>query len=182
MKPIFTIHAGEYLVGSHIESHLKDVKVWIPAKDTGVDLLLTDQKIKKTVSLQIKFSKDFLVTNMGDLFQRNLLSCCWWTLNREKLEKSEADYWIFVLYTFNHKNTHFVIIKPSDLLNLLDKIHSKQKIINSYLWVTEKNKCWEARGLKKQDHILIAEGDYSNEDRDFTRFLNNWDQITREIS
>ena len=87
----------------------------------------------------------------------------------------------FLRYTFNHKNTQFVIINPSNLLNLLDKIHRKQKIINSYLWVTEKNKCWETRGIKKQDQILIAEDCYSNEDRDFTKFLNNWDQITREV-
>jgi hypothetical protein len=36
MKPIFTIHAGEYLVGSYIEEHYKYFNVWIPSKDTGI--------------------------------------------------------------------------------------------------------------------------------------------------
>src|SRR5690554_1866372 len=45
MQPLFTIHAGEYLVGSHIEQHLRDpngdkVNVWVPSKDTGIDLLV----------------------------------------------------------------------------------------------------------------------------------------------
>jgi hypothetical protein len=37
MKTLFTIHAGEYLVGSHIEQHFRRVNVWIPSRDTGVD-------------------------------------------------------------------------------------------------------------------------------------------------
>ena len=52
MQPLFTIHAGEYLVGSHIEQHLRDpngdkVNVWVPSKDTGIDLLVADKTNKK---------------------------------------------------------------------------------------------------------------------------------------
>lgn len=61
MQPLFTIHAGEYLVGSHIEQHLRDpngdnVNVWVPSKDTGVDVLVTDKTNKKTTSLQVKLA------------------------------------------------------------------------------------------------------------------------------
>jgi hypothetical protein len=42
MKPMFTIHSGEYLVGAHIERRFKRVNVWVPSRDTGVDLLLSD--------------------------------------------------------------------------------------------------------------------------------------------
>ena len=48
MKTLFTIHAGEYLVGSEIEKLFKNYRVWIPSKDTGIDLLVTDKlKIKE---------------------------------------------------------------------------------------------------------------------------------------
>ena len=181
MQPIFTIHAGEYLVGSYIESKFKKIKVWVPSKDTGVDLLLTDSKIKKLLPLQVKFSKDFLVAHMDDIFQKGLVSCGWWVLSRDKIRQSEACYWIFVLHTFNHKNIQFVIIKPSDLLNRLDKIHINQKSINIYFWVTKKRKCWETRRLKKQDQILIANHSYSNPVRDFSKFLNNWEQVIKEL-
>ena len=60
MKPISSIHAGEYLVGTHIEENYKTFNVWLPSKDTGIDLLVTDKTNNKTVSLQVKFSKDFL--------------------------------------------------------------------------------------------------------------------------
>ena len=47
MKSLFTIHAGEFVAGSYIERTYRRVNVWIPAKDTGVDLLVSDSKNKK---------------------------------------------------------------------------------------------------------------------------------------
>ena len=38
MRPMFTVHAGEFLVGQYIEGKLKK-NVWLPTKDVGVDLL-----------------------------------------------------------------------------------------------------------------------------------------------
>ena len=77
MKSLFTIHAGEYLVGSYVEKRLGHVEVWLPSKDTGIDLLLTNRRKSKTASLQVKFSKDFLASDMSSDFQQDLLSCEW---------------------------------------------------------------------------------------------------------
>jgi len=66
MKPIFSLHAGEYLVGTHIEENCKNLHVWLPSKDTGIDLLVTDQTNSKTVSLQVKFSKEELYLGNGE--------------------------------------------------------------------------------------------------------------------
>jgi hypothetical protein len=41
MRPLFTIHAGEFLVGSDIEGKFRHVNVWLPTKDTGIDLLIS---------------------------------------------------------------------------------------------------------------------------------------------
>ncbi len=51
MKPIFTIHAGEYLFGSYIEKNFKNLNVWVPTKDTGIDFLVSDASNKKTITL-----------------------------------------------------------------------------------------------------------------------------------
>ena len=67
MKPLFTVHAGEYLVGSYIEEHYPKWDVWVPSKDTGVDLLVTDTQNARAVSLQVKFSKDFTPTHRATL-------------------------------------------------------------------------------------------------------------------
>src|SRR3972149_7324251 len=99
MKPLFTVHAGEFLAGEYIERKLR-LNVWVPAKDTGVDLLISDAKNKKVVSLQVKSSRDYLATHMAAVFQKPLRACGWWSLNRQKIATSPADYWIFVLVGF----------------------------------------------------------------------------------
>ena len=60
MKPLFTIHAGEYLVGSYIEKKYSNWHLWVPSKDTGIDLLVTNKNNSKTSSIQVKFSKDYV--------------------------------------------------------------------------------------------------------------------------
>ena len=172
MKTLFTVHAGEFVAGDYIERKFRHVNVYVPAKDTGVDLLVSDAENKNLVSLQIKLSRDYLA-NMAVDFQKPLRACGWWTLNREKIARSPADYWVFVLVGFARRSTDFVIIKPDELLRRLVSIHGRPKTFQSYLWVTEKNRCWETRDLNRQDQLLIAQGQFNNAERDFTPYLNN---------
>ncbi|MCD1189479.1 hypothetical protein D3A87_18310 [Vibrio cholerae] len=184
MKPIFTIHVGEYLVGSYLENEFgKEINVWIPSKDTGVDFLLTDSSNQKTTSIQVKFSRDFLITNGTDLQQKELLSCGWWTLNREKIESSKAEFWVFVVNTFNEKNMQFIVIQTDELLRRINLIHPDAKKFQTYLWVTKDEKCWEVRGLKisEQNRILNKEESIS-EERDFSSFLNNWEPLRKKLA
>lgn len=175
MKPLFTVHAGEFLVDCEIERRFRRVNVWIPAKDTGIDLLISSYDNKRTVSLQVKFSRDYLVTHMKEAaLHKELRSCGWWTPTRQQIEKSRAEYWVFVLVGFANRSTDFIIIKPGDLRKRFDAIHGKSaKKFHSYLWVTQKGECWETRGLNRADQLSIAEGTYKNEDRDFTAYLKN---------
>src|SRR6266851_2122610 len=108
MKPLFTVHAGEYLLGSHIEHSMPGVNVWVPSKDTGVDLLVSDRRNRRTVSLQAKFSKDYLLTRMGHKFQKPLRACGWWIINWDKLRGSRANFWVFVLHGFKRHTFDFV--------------------------------------------------------------------------
>jgi len=179
MKPLLSVHAGEYLAGSHIEQHFRRVNIWVPAKDTGIDLLVSDRSNRRSISLQVKFSKDFLVTHRGPEFQRSLKACGWWTLDRDKLKQSEADYWVFVLQGFANRSVDFAVIPPRDLLRRLERIHGRQNKYQTYLWVTEKKRCWEARGLRRSDQLLIALGEYVDQSRDFSDRLNDWSAVAR---
>ena len=176
MKPIFTIHAGEYLVGSHIESKFRNLNVWVPTKDTGIDLLVTNKKNRKAVSIQVKFSKDFLTLNKSDVLKQGLKTIGWWSLKRKKIQVSRADYWVFVLYASDQKKFDFIVVSPDELLKRLGKIHpGKDEIQQIYFSVTKNGKCWETRGLSISDQQKIADDKYrGNGQRDFTRYLNNW--------
>jgi len=60
-----------------------------------------------------------------------------------------------------------------------NRIHGSQKTIQSYLWVTLGENCWETRGLKSEDQLLVAEGRYREPTRNFTKWLNNWTPVER---
>lgn len=180
MKTLFTVHAGEFLVGSEIEKRIPGANVWVPSKDKGIDLLVTNSNNTKLSSIQVKFSKDFLETHMKD-FPKGLLACGWWSLSREKIKGSIADLWIFVLRSFDPNKTQYIIISPKELDQRLSVIHGFSKRLQSYLWVTEKSKCWETRGLSKNDQLLIPLGRYANKEREFTKYLNTWENVEQML-
>ncbi len=182
MRPIFTVHAGEYLVGDYIERAYPRWNVWVPSKDTGIDLLVSDAKNRKTVCLQVKFSKDFNPTQRSPLLQSRLVATGWWTHDPKKIRESNADFWVFVLPSFVEKRTSFIIVPPAELLRRLTAIHGKSnKRIQSYLEVTKSKRCWETRGLGIGDREHAVLGRFSNSDRDFTLFLNAWEQIEKRL-
>ena len=181
MKPLFTIHAGEYLVGSHIEKCYPKWNVWVPSKDTGIDLLVTDARNSKAVSLQVKYSKDF---TQDPLQQSKFMGMGWWTHQEKKIKESKADFWVFVLPSFFEHRTSFIIVPPAELLRRFQAIHSKsEKKIQSFFLVTKSGRCWEWRGLNKADHDMIAFDRFNHSSRDFTQFLNlsGWDEIKKRL-
>jgi len=174
MRPIFTIHAGEYLVGAHLEKLSKNLRVWIPSKDTGIDLLVTDQHSKKLATLQVKFSKDYFGSQKGSESKLNIDSFGWWKFDRAKLESSPADYWVLVLYQFHTREFDFVVVSPKVLLSRYDKLTDSAETIQSYFCVTKQRQCWEARGLGASELERISEGNYHDKSRSFTKYLNTW--------
>jgi len=149
----------------------------VPSKDSGIDLLITNRNNTKAVSVQVKFSKDFLITKTSDELRQGLIARGWWTPQRAKIAKSKANFWILVLYSIHYKKVQFIIIKPAEYLDRLTKLHGKGNKIQTYLTVTKKKKCWETRGLRRAEQLLISKGSYKDKVRDFTEFLNNWKQI-----
>jgi hypothetical protein len=187
LKTIFTIHAGEYLVASYLENKYKKARVWLPSKDTGVDLLITDQQHNNATSLQVKFSKDFMGnTGVGKNASRHnvetlIKSGGWWTFNYDKIKNSPADLWVLVLYRFSYGDSDFVIIEPRKLLELYENLGKRSGTIQSYVWVTKSGRCWETRGLGKAEQDDIATDKFIGPVRDLTRFLNNWRPLEEKI-
>lgn len=183
MKPIFSIHAGEYLVGTHIEQQYKNLNIWLPSKDTGIDLLITDQTNRKTLSIQVKFSKDYL-GSMGNILSETIAlkvkSSGWWKFNQNKVRNSQADLWVLVLYRFTQKDYDFVVIEPKELSSRYEMLGRKADF-HSYILVTSDKKCWETRGLKKREQVAIANGEYFDPIRDLSVYLNNWSMLKEKL-
>lgn len=182
MRPLFTVHAGEFIVGEFIERTFPTLNVWIPSKDTGVDLLVTDNKMKSSpVSLQVKLSRDYKAPEASDEFDHNLIAFGWLTLSHEKIEKSPADYWVFVLVSHERKmKPQFIIIPPAELLKRLETIHGKSKKYHFYPLVMKSPSAeneiiaLEGRGLQKADRKSLASGKLELGNRDLSIYLANW--------
>ena len=183
MKPLFTIHEGEYLVGSHIEKNYPNWHVWIPSKDKGIDFLVSNSDDSKTASIQVKFSKDYVIENKNPIFKKQIVCGGWWTLNKKKLYESQADFWVMVMHSYSKKNIQYIIIPSEELYRRQVKLHPKPKMIQTYLTVTEQKKCWETRGWNKQQftRTLSNEIEEIDEARNFTEFLNNWGPLEGKL-
>jgi hypothetical protein len=179
MRPIFTIHAGEFLVGQYIESAFKDKHVWVPTKDVGVDLLVTNAANTEAVPLQVKLSRDFLpVMKLEAAVLRKLKSRTWFRIERKGLVKSTARYWIFVLLGFENHSCDYLVVNPQLLARTLTTIHGELPLYHVYVCVTEKGKAWLTRDLKTAAYEAIANGAFDDANRDVSRHLNNWAAIS----
>lgn len=75
----------------------------------------------------------------------------------------------------------FIIIKPGELKERLEKIHKKQILYRVISGVTNHKRCWESRGVKKREQLLIKENKYTNDLRDFSDCLNAWHKIVNQM-
>jgi hypothetical protein len=183
VRPLFTLHAGEVVVGQHIEHNYTNLEVWVPTKDTGVDFLVTNKDNKKALSLQVKLSKDHFASLKNAEISKQTRAYGWLTLNRKKIDESTADYWIIVLLGFNGNSKDFIIIKPKELLKRLEGTPGRKNgLVDTFIWVTdtETKTCWEARGLKNKEKLLVLQGRYNDKTkRDFKGNFNNWSPIEK---
>ena len=178
MRPLFTVHAGEFLVGEFIEKSFPTLSVWIPSKDTGIDLLVTNTTKSSMVSLQVKLSRDYKPPEAANDFERYLVAAGWLTLSHDKIATSSADYWVFVLVSHERKmRPQFIVIPPSELLKRLMVIHGRSKNFHFYPWVTKSAVALDGRGLLKAAKKDLAAGSLVLGHRDLSEFLGNWNVL-----
>lgn len=186
MTPLFTVHAGEYIVGEKIEKEFKGLNVWIPSKDTGIDLLITNKNNTKTVSLQVKLSRDYSPLKAVTDFDRSLIVGGWCNLAHNKIAKSTAGYWVFVLVSHERREQpQFIVIPPKELLKrLIANNHEKESAkYDFYPWVIKskdsKVVTLDGRGLNREDKAALAEGSFKLGNRDLSIFLDDWSALQK---
>ena len=117
---------------------------------------------------------------------RKSLRCfSWFSLNREKLDKSQAQFWVFVLQGFKSDEPDYIIIPTAELQQRMAGLNPQDSgKLQSYFCSTETNQCWEARGLGNADKMQIAEGTYENSARNFTHYLNGsgWSAVVNKLN
>ncbi|MFY9532277.1 MAG: hypothetical protein WBC04_19505 [Candidatus Acidiferrales bacterium] len=170
MKPIFTIHEGEFLVGDHINRKFgRKYNVWVPTKDSGVDLLVTRKTGEgKPVGLQVKFSRSF---DIPDELTRHVLATSWYTLDPKKISQSQADLWVFVFMTLRHQR-YFVLLPTSELKKRIPRGCGSKW--NLYLWAYADGSCYQVRDLNLEGRLKAAHRGVQDRNRDFSKWFENW--------
>ena len=181
MQPLFTIHAGEMIVADALQSRFqKRANVWIPTKDSGIDLLVTDANNRKTVSIQVKQSRCYAYPNLQARFGAQLTAAGWWRFEAEKIRSSPADFWVLLIIGTQVPATHFIIIEPKTLLARLQKLRPGAASTQSHLWVTQEG-CWETMGLTNGEKSKLVGGEAMPKAREFSEFLNAWSRVEQRL-
>lgn len=183
MKQFYPINEGEYLVGLCLNQAIKECELWIPAKDKGTDILVTNKDdYKKSVSLQVKYSKDHLPSQSAE-DQKFYRSCGLWnfgqTAIKTSMDKNPVDFWVIAIHSLFENKTDCIVIAPTDLYKRFSKFKEEGKSAKTYFWITKDGKCFETRGLKKPQQKLLIEGKFNaiEPERNFTGYLNNWKPV-----
>ncbi|MEO0371892.1 MAG: hypothetical protein AAF231_10580 [Pseudomonadota bacterium] len=185
MRPIFTIHAGEYLFGKKLKNMRPNADLWLPVKDKGIDFLLTDPDFKKPVGVQVKMSKDYSDVEAKSEYEKALVAGGWFTFSRKKLEHSNADVWSLILVPWQKRETpQYINLRPHTLLNHLEAIHGRRDSYDLYPSVfrlkgegpkkTHQKLCVETRGLRASQRSDLVSGSLDLGPRDWCQFLDNW--------
>jgi hypothetical protein len=173
MKPLFTIHAGEFLVGDYINRRLgKKFDVWVPTKDSGVDLLVT-RKDRKGGAVGLKFSRSF---GIDEAMTQHLIATSWFTLDPAGIRKSQADLWVLVILNLRHEG-HYIVIPTEELRKRIPPA-CKGKW-NLYLWVLKNGFSYQVRDLPKEEKLDILHCGVKDKHRDFSQWLENWDLLDK---
>ena len=182
MTPLFTIHAGEYVVGEFLERKFRDCRVWVPSKDAGIDLLVTNDSCSKSAALQVKFSRDYAEPDSEIPLARTV---GWFQFKRKKIEASPAHYWVLVLWSLISKSARFLVITPAELLRRGEEIHGRRDLYNLYFSVIgdgREAKCWEVRSLRWDDYMIAVKSGRIVQSRDFSMHLDDWSGVRQRIS
>ena len=170
MKPLFTVHEGEFLVGAYINRHFKKkFEVWVPTKDEGVDLLVTRRRGKqRPVRVQVKFSRSY---GFKGVAPERFLARGWFTLKPKKIRSSKADLWVFVILTLQQQAV-YILVPTKELVKRIPKLPGK--MWNLYPTAFKPRRCYDLRGLtKSESHLAVVDGPRDKK-RDYSCFLENW--------
>ena len=164
---------GEYLVGAYIEHTYPQWCVWVPSKDTGIDLL-RDGFTKQEGSLTAgQVLQGLEPDSPPHLVQNKLMATGWWTHQDQKIEKSKADFWVFVLPSFIEHETASLLFHQATSSGGFGQFMAERARGNPLVSIGDEDGTLlgDARAAECRYQELIAFDRFSNQSRDFTRFL-----------
>lgn len=175
-KNFWSLNTDEAVVTGILRDEIKkDVEVFMPinAQMKDVDLLLINLINKKSISIQVKGSRAY-EPSKKEVENYGSGSCGWFFLKEDTIQKSTADYFIFLIYVINQSiktgrrsiEPHTITISAKKIgeLSKKHKVLHKSKaggqMCSYYLWVNPETK--KAFDFREKDNIYDL-SDYLDE-------------------
>ena len=174
VRNLWSLEPGECIVAEEILDELKDVEVFFPVHDVGIDLLVV--KGRKHVGVQVKESRYYI----GRTWRSGHVGHSWQQLKRMKFErgKGRVDFYVFLTYlpiqaehkisSFGYK---FLIVPSSELEKRMAVKDAGKSSIYSFCFHFQDKNVWDERVTTTLDNPLT----------DYTQFLNAWDLIGKAL-
>lgn len=167
-KNFWSLNTDEAVVTGILRDEIdKNVEVFMPinAQMKNVDLLLVNLKNKKQISVQVKGSRAY-EPSKKDIDSYGFGSSGWFFLKEDTIQKTTADYFIFLVYVVNQSvitgrrsiEPHTITISAKEIGELSKKhktLHQSKagKMYSYYLWVSPKTK--EAFDIREKNQDKI---------------------------
>lgn len=158
-KNFWSVNTDEAVVAGHLRYFLpKNIEVFMPlnAQMKGVDLLVYNLKNRKSLTIQVKGSRAY-EPQKSEKKNYGVGSATWFMFKREVIDRSTADYFIFLHYVIEEDASsgkrriapHFVTIPTSSLKK---KMKANAYVVRGgryalYTWINPKiNKAYGIHG------------------------------------
>jgi hypothetical protein len=170
-------------VRKYIASNFPEKTVSEPTKDSGLDLLVTNQGNARTLKLKVHHSKDYVpqwttVEHVDLSVSKEFKAAGLFTPIRQQLDQSVADFWVLELSGSEDKYD-YVLIPPGELSNRLGVLPDGSRKHFIYVWMTKRGRAWLGRDLNEHQRKSIAENKFEKEDRELTKYLNDWTPVRK---
>jgi hypothetical protein len=165
-KNFWSLNTDEVVVTGILRDYFKKkAEVFMPLNTQlkDIDLLVTNLRNRKIVSIQVKGSRAY-EPKKNERKKYGEGSAGWFFLPKKVISRCTADYFIFLIYVIEEQRnkgrkelkTHTITIKPDEL----GKICKERKILHKrysfYIWINpNKEKAFDFRDEKKRGQINL---------------------------
>jgi hypothetical protein len=173
IRNLWALEPDECTVAEELFLQVRPSEIYFPVHDVGVDLLV--KRRKEHIGVQVKGSRYYRRNRRGTIPRR--LWHSWHQVAARKLAKEGPDFYVFVTYLpvgGRHGEERFrreFLIVPTEVLR--QKVRNKNGGKNG-------NFSFYFR-FEGREVLDIRESEERTNWNDYSRFLNNWDQISSEL-
>ena len=160
-KNFWSLNPDEAVTTGILRNYLKDeMGVFMPldAQFKDIDLLVTNLKNKKSVTLQVKGSRAY-EPKKSETKRFGYGSAGWFYLKAETIMQCQADYFVFLVYVLRddpengrrHTEPHIVVISTKELQKLCKNRTLSNGRYNFFIWINPKeNKAFDFREINSK--------------------------------